>query len=95
MAREDTGGSSSRQTAQQRIVDLYLKAVHLGQEQRSDFWFARCSPPALDHVEESAGVSSTSSEAAVAAFCLARPALKRYKPLSRFQNAGHGQQRAC
>ena len=79
---EDTGGSgSSRQAAQQRIVDLYLKAVRLGQEQRRDFWIARCAPPALIHVAVSTGVSRASSEAAVAAFHLAKPALKRCKPL--------------
>ena len=77
---KDIGGSSS-QAAQQRIVNLYLRAVRLGQEQRSDFWVARCAPPALVHAAASTDVSRASSEAAVAAFRLAQPALKRCKPL--------------
>ena len=78
---EEARGKSGRQAVQQRIVDLNLKAVRIGQAQRSGFWIALCASQALLDVAVSTGVSRPSSEAAVAAFLLAKPALKRCKPL--------------
>ena len=63
----------------QRVVDLYLRAVRLGQQQGSDWWVARCAPPAL--LACTPAVSRASKAAVVAAVKLAEPALKRCRPM--------------
>lgn len=59
----------------QRVVDLYLKAVSLGQAQGSDWWVARCAPAAL--LGCTPRVSLASKAAAAAAVRQAQAALRR------------------